>query len=134
MTAIGPTPMVMPACQHPSKHRATRGHFNSSNSPSVQHDKPVTMSAMKDAGVLRKCRADVLNDFVDVVRIGFLVRDIHVVASGQSDAQHDLCHGDTIRGERCVVLKLIGSRLAWIARLGPGLAWRNPTCWWTRRL
>ena len=46
--------------------------------------------------MLRQGRECVLDDGVLVVDVGFLVRDIEVVAARESNPQHDACHTRTL--------------------------------------
>jgi len=82
----------------PSQDRTARRHLDGGNATPVQDDEPVTVSGLKDTGVLRKRGDDVPDDLVDVLRVGFLVGDVHVFASGEPDAQHDLRHESGLYG------------------------------------
>jgi hypothetical protein len=46
--------------------------------------------------ILRKGRDDVLKDLVRGEGTGFLVRNVHVIATSEPDAQHNLCHGHAL--------------------------------------
>jgi hypothetical protein len=60
----------------------------------VQHDKPVTMSCTKGGAAVLGQRGDsVLGNGVCVDGVGFVLGDVNVVATNQSDAQHNLGHG-----------------------------------------
>jgi hypothetical protein len=76
-----------------SHDRAARRHLNRGNAPAVQQYGPITVSGAKHTGVLCQRRDDVLNNLVGVNGVGFLVRDVHVIATGQPYPQHNLCHG-----------------------------------------
>jgi hypothetical protein len=75
-----------------SENRAARPHLDGGNAPAEQHDEPIAVVDAKEAGVLGKRRDDMLRDLVRVVRVGFLVPDVQVIAADEPDAQHDSCH------------------------------------------
>jgi hypothetical protein len=83
----------IPEGQGPSHDRAARCYLEAGDTSAVQHDKTVTMSGTKGAGVLGKRGDGVLGNGVWVDGAGFFVGDINVVATNQSDAQHNLGHG-----------------------------------------
>ena len=79
--------------QGPSHDRAARCYLEAGYAAAVQHDKPLTMSGTKDARVLGKRGDGVLGNGVWVGGAGFFVGDVNVVATNQSDEQHNLGHG-----------------------------------------
>jgi len=85
--------LMSPRRHRRSQDRAARRHLNGGNPPAVQHHEPVTMPAAKHTGILGKRRNDLLDDLVYVDGVGLFVRDVHVIAASQPDAQHNLCHG-----------------------------------------
>src|SRR5215211_6841010 len=76
-----------------SQDRAARRHLKGGHAPAVQHDKPVTVSAANDTGVLGERRYDVLNDLARPGGARFVVRDVDMVAAGEPDTQHNFGHG-----------------------------------------
>ena len=72
--------------------RATRRDFHHGNTPCVQHDEPVAVSAAQHPGILSQYGADVVDNLGCGARIGILVRDIHAVAASQPDTKHDAFH------------------------------------------
>src|SRR6266498_5755108 len=80
----------VPKCQGPSHDRAARCYLEAGDAAAIQHDKPVTMSGTKDARVLGKRGNGVLGNGVWVDGAGLFVGDVKVVATNQSDAQHNL--------------------------------------------
>lgn len=54
------------------------------------------MPAAQCPAILRKGRDDVLKDLVRGDGAGFLVRNVHVIAASEPDAQHNLCHGHAL--------------------------------------
>lgn len=50
------------------------------------------MGAAKHAGILSKGGDGLLKDLVGIVGIGLLVDDVEMIATGEPDPQHDLCH------------------------------------------
>ena len=83
----------VPKGQGLSHDRAARCYLEAGDAAAVQHDKPVTMSGTKDARVLGKRGDGVLGNGVWVDGVGFFVGDVNVLATNQSDAQHNLGHG-----------------------------------------
>lgn len=79
--------------QVPSHDRAAWCYLEAGDAAAEQHDKAVTMSGTKDARVLGKRGDGVLDKGVWVDGAGFFVGDVNVVATNQSDAQHNLGHG-----------------------------------------
>ena len=86
-----------PAAACHSQDGAARSHLlKGGNAPAVQHQEPITVPAAQCTGVLRKGRDDVLKDLVCGEGAGFLVRDVQMFATGEPDAQHNLCHSDVL--------------------------------------
>jgi hypothetical protein len=123
------SPGLIPLQRRRRSHdRAARRHLNRGNAPAIQQDEPVTVSGAKHTGVLGQRRDDVLNNLVGVNGVGFLVRDVHVIARSALPAAQSLpwpapygglavhrCRGDCPRptGERAVHSRPTQRPVAW---------------------
>lgn len=77
--------------------RAARRDFHRGDTPCVQHQKPVAVSATEHAGLLRKCAHDVVDDLALSPRTVIVVRDIDAVAAHEPDTEHKAFHASHTR-------------------------------------
>jgi hypothetical protein len=93
-SAMAPDSYVAPVARRGlgSDDRTAWRNLDRGDTSPVQHHQPLTMPASENAGILSKCRDDVLNDLRLNVHLG-LVRNVHVITAGKPDPQHNLRHG-----------------------------------------
>ena len=76
----------------PSQDRSARRDFHGGNTPRVEHEQSLSVSASKHAGVIRQRGDNVLDDLGFAARIRLLVRDIQALTADEADSQHDAFH------------------------------------------
>lgn len=75
-----------------SQDRPARRNFHGGNTPRVEHEQSLSVSASKHAGVIRQRGDNVLNDLGFAARIRLLVRDIQALTADEADSQHNAFH------------------------------------------
>ena len=84
----------------PLEDRAAGRDFHRSNTPCVQHQEPIAVSAAEHAGVLRERVDDVVDDLALTPPVALVVRDVQAVPADEPDTKHKPFHVSHTRRER----------------------------------
>ena len=79
-----------------SKDRAARRQLDGGNAAREQHEQPITVLATKDTRIGCQRRNSLFEGLALIGSIWILIPDVGVIAAGEPDTKHDVCHEGTL--------------------------------------